>query len=486
MTRRAGEPFVRDLYWCPIDLVNRSAVRRHFKLRVGWGDNRETVLLWRVRKARDGRTWLGLPRGMPDLVEKCLRSGLTVDDFDDRRSRIKADIPLKFNGSGYYGYQPDAILDLADCDNGVLESAPRTGKTVMAVAAAVERQMRTLILAHQTDLIEQFCNETINHPSGELFDGAKYVEQGRPVAGICSTEADFRRYPISLATYQTFITKKGQRTLAAVRDLFGIVCIDEVHRGAAPWYTVVLSQFSAQCLWGLTATPERKDGRYRMVDRLVGPVVHKTDAEVLKPKVSITRTDGRIGLESDEIPGDYTAIVSMLAENEKRNRMVARMAYEYSKRGHHVLVPVLRLGQCDVLADMVDGLWGRPVTFKFTGRIPGSQRQAARDTMNTSNDVKVVIATRNMLPGMNIKRWSCLISQALIANDPNYEQEIFRICTPMPGKPRPVIRYVFDGDVGMSWGCFKRCARTLRDPRFDFDATPRFKAFAERNLKPLR
>lgn len=468
-----------------MDLVNRAAVRKHFKFRVGQGDDKETVLLWRVRKSRDGTHWLGLPRGRPDLVDRCLRSGLATADFADRRSAINADIPLKFGGT-YYDYQPDAIIDLADCDNGVLFSRPRTGKTICAVAAVVERQMRALILAHQTDLIEQFCNETINHPDGYLFDGGRHASSGNPVAGICHSEADFRRYPISLATYQTFITSAGQRKLAAVRDLFGIVVVDEAHRGASNWYTKVLSQFSARCIWGLTATPDRKDGRYALAERLIGPVVHRTPAEALKPVVDLVRTDGRIGIDPSGVPGDYTQIVNMLAENGKRNRMLARMACRYARKGHTVLIPVLRIGQCDELADMIDGIWGGPAAFKFTGRIPKGRRQEARDRMNRDESIKVVVAIRSMLPGMNIARWSCCLSQALIANDPNYEQEIFRICTPMPGKPRPVVKYVFDGDVGMAWGCFKRCAKTLTDPRFGFGATRRFAGFAERMLKPAK
>ena len=101
-----------------------------------------------------------------------------------------------------------------------------------------------------------------------------------------------------------------------------------------------------------------------------------------------------------------------------------------------------------------------------------------RDRMNDDESIKVVLATRSMLPGMNIKRWSSLISQAPIANEPAYEQEVFRICTPMEGKRQPEITYVFDGDVGIAWPFFFKCKKTLTNPNFGFKYTKRYARLA--------
>ena len=462
-----------------MDRASLPSVRRLFKFTSPdptGGDDDEIVLMWRVRRGPDGRKWLGLPRGRPDLVAKCLRGGMDLDSFVDMQAAPGADIDLRFNGA-YRDFQRPAIIDLADSDRGVLVSRPRSGKTVMGAAAIVERQMKTLILAHQADLVEQFCNETINDADGKLFDGADFDP---PLAAVCSKLSDFRRHPICLATWQTFLSPKGRKLLAAIKDMFGVVLVDEVHRSPSKCYSQVLTRFSARCMWGLTATPDRKDGLWQVADRTIGPIVHSTDADVLKPVVGLHDTTGKLPDLPKDQPETFNGIVNMLAECESRNRRIAKLAVRQIEKGHTVLVPVVRVGQAAALADLIDEEWGDKAAFQFTGAIPKAKRQAARDRMNDDESIKAVLATRSMLPGMNIPRWSSLISQALIANEPAYEQEVFRVCTPMEGKPRPIITYVFDGDASISWPFLFKCAKTLMNPKFGFEPTRMYAAYVGR------
>ena len=103
--------------------------------------------------------------------------------------------------------------------------------------------------------------------------------------------------------------------------------------------------------------------------------------------------------------------------------------------------------------------------------------------MNSDESVKVVMATRSMLLGMNIARWSCLISISLIANKPVYDQEVQRICTDIPGKKQPEVIYVLDSDIGWAWGCFRKSKQTLTDPEIISDMTPAFRRAAGGMMK---
>ena len=115
---------------------------------------------------------------------------------------------------------------------------------------------------------------------------------------------------------------------------------------------------------------------------------------------------------------------------------------------------------------MIDNIAGREVTFAFTGKIPKTKRQWARDQMNKNSKIKVVVAMRSMLTGLNIPRWSAIYTQAPISNEPNYTQEVFRVCTPMEGKRTPVIRYFFDENISISHGCLRTCCKTLLNPEY--------------------
>lgn len=360
------------------------------------------------------------------------------------------------------GVQP--VYDLSVGTNNALSwhfyaNAISVHNTVMGTAAIIKTQQKTLILAHQTDLIQQFCNETINDPNQNLYNGATLKE---PVAGICHKYDDFLKYDICLATYQTFISDNGQKLLDRIKDMFGVVLIDEVHRAPADRYSQVLSKFSARYMWGLTATDDRKDGRYMLSELIVGPVVHKVKAKSMSAKVYGIKT----GIKSTHKHKTWQGAVDWLFKNEERNLRIARTAVRDVKRGHIVLIPVIRHEQAITLKRMIDNLAGRDITFAFTGKIPKAKRQWARDQMNKNSKIKVVVAMRSMLTGLNVPRWSAIYTQAPISNEPNYTQEVFRVCTPMEGKRTPIVRYFFDENISISHGCLRTCCKTLLNPEY--------------------
>ena len=466
-------PYVKDLYWFPRSAVDMSALRRHFVLALkvdgDWLEEpQEAELAVYAERTRKGERMVGMPRGLPSLVGKCLKSRKTFGKIKDRRTDRKAKLPLKMVGQ-YRDYQKKAIKEMARHETGVLQAPPRMGKTVMAVGLIVARQRKTLVLAHQTDLLEQFANQTICNP--ELFDGKSLK---KPLAGICRTLEDFRKYPICLATYQTFLSKKGAKLLEKVKDMFGMVFVDESHRTPAARYTEILSRFSARHMHGCTATPDRKDNLYLVADRVLGPVRHEIGKEhVLAPKVYGHETGF---VPPARLPRHWNAMMTMLYGSGKRNDTIARAAAFDVANGHHVLIPVNRNKWALELERRINKKVGRKVCFLFNGSIPKSKRQDARNTMRFDDDAKVTIATRSMLLGMDCPDWSAIYTVAPISNTPLYTQEIYRVCTPMPGKRRPIVRYFADSPLGLSYGCMVNCSKVLASRANGFHLTDSYKA----------
>ena len=461
-------PYVKNLYWFPLKMVDRRKVGENFVFKVksqgDWTEEPQTVEIeLYIVVLKGGREWIGFPRGRPDLVRRCLKNKKDFRKVVNRQTDAKAKIPLKMRGT-YRPYQKKAIEEMRKHKTGVLTAPPRMGKTVMATGLAAEKKRKTLILAHQTDLLEQFLNQTINNP--DLFNGGKAK---RPVAGICQTAKDFKRYAICLATYQTFLSPKGRRLLNKIKDLFGMVFVDENHRVPAARYSEIMSTFSAEHMHGCTATPDRKDNLYLMADRLIGPVRHVVAREdVMSPKVYGHETGLRL---PSRTPKTWNGMLTMLYSNKKRNEKIARAAAFDVGNGHHVLIPVNRHKWAKELERLINEKVGRKVCFMFNGSIPKNKRQEARDIMRHDDSVKVTIATRSMLLGMDCPDWSAIYTVAPISNPPTYTQEVHRVCTPMDGKRRPVIRYFADSPLGMSYGCMMSCAKTLRDPANGFHLT---------------
>ena len=473
-----NRPFVEDLYWFPERMLDMDKVQGHFSLNLapgGHGEYREEPEETRVEMYRrrfvKGRPFVGLPRGRPDLVRKCLIDSRKFKSVEDRTSNTKAKLKFKMVGR-YRPYQKKAIEEMAKHETGILTAPPRMGKTVMATGLVLAKQRKTLVLAHQTDLLEQFLNQTIMN--GDLFDGAL---AGKNVAGICRTFSDFKRHSICLATYQTFLSSGGERLLDRIKDMFGMVFVDEAHRTPATRYTRILSRFSARHMHGCTATPDRKDNLYVVADRVLGPIRHSIGREdVLSPKVYGHRSG--FSVPKRGVPKSWNAMMTMLYSNGKRNRTIASAAVFDVANGHHVLIPVNRNKWGRRLKDMIDAKAGREVCFLFNGTIPKSKRQEARDRMRFDPDVKVTIATRSMLLGVDCPDWSAVYTVAPISNPPTYTQEIFRVCTPMTGKRRPIIRYFADHPLGISYGCFASCDKVLSDPAHGFHLTEKYEELA--------
>lgn len=135
------------------------------------------------------------------------------------------------------------------------------GKTLIAafdVAASGAR--RVLFLAHRETLLHQAA-ETFQQLFGNRW---KYYqlggEHGTRALNLLSKEANVGNAPVAVfAMIQTI--NNPQICSQFARDYFDYLVIDEFHHASAPSYERVLRHFSPSFLLGLTATPERLDGR---------------------------------------------------------------------------------------------------------------------------------------------------------------------------------------------------------------------------------
>ncbi len=166
-------------------------------------------------------------------------------------------------------YQNDAVARVRDAyrvgrRRVPLVSPTGSGKTVTfahILAGAARRGKRVLILAHRAEIIEQI--EAALKLAGVAYG---VIAAGHP-------EIDS---PVQIASVATVA-----RRLDRWRDRFDFVVVDECHRSVAgSWAAVLASQPRAHVL-GVTATPERLDGRGlgELFDELV---VGPSTAELIK------------------------------------------------------------------------------------------------------------------------------------------------------------------------------------------------------------
>ncbi|MDA1191064.1 MAG: DEAD/DEAH box helicase family protein [Candidatus Poribacteria bacterium] len=164
------------------------------------------------------------------------------------------------------------------------------GKTDVALLAIDAIRRDTLIVAPTLDLVAQWY---------DLLRTGFRREVGVWGGGEHRTE------PITVTTYDSAYIHMEHHGAK-----FGLVVFDECHHLPGDAYSLAALSCLAPYRLGLTATPERADGRHDDLDHLVGPIVYRRDV--------------------DELTGDYLAdytverILVELTEDE-------RVAYEKAR-----------------------------------------------------------------------------------------------------------------------------------------------------------
>lgn len=368
--------------------------------------------------------------------------------------------PLRFVGK-LRSYQVGSDDALITAKRGVLKARARTGKTVMATSAVCKVGKKTLIVAAQREWLQGFY---------DTFVGSKLTTRMTNIPkskiNFCKTYADFESNVVCLATYQTFISPGGYKLLDKIRSMFDVIVIDEIHGAAAFHFLKVLSKFKAEYVWGLTATPGRKDNMYQLVDLVVGRVCHvaKRD-DNLVPRWSLVPTGF-----SKQSGGMWVNLVKRLEGDPKRLKLIAEWAVRDAAAGNIILIPLSHLKPVKALVLAINKIAGEELAQALVGSLTKKVRkQLVEDTQ--LGKVKIVVGTIKLLSvGLNLPPANMLYEVALSSNIYNAEQRISRILTPHPGKGRPIVR-VFLDDYKVRRSCLRNewfgCIKRLFKPTFE-------------------
>lgn len=272
------------------------------------------------------------------------------------------------------------------------------GKTRTAsemVSRATSRGLRTLWLAHRGELVDQAAEA--------LASCGLHV-------GAMSASAQTRPHPyapVQVATIQTLLARRA----TPPADL---IIVDEAHRAIADeWATFVRSYPSAHVV-GLTATPERSDGRGlgEMFQRIVvGVTVREltergflVPCEILRPARA---------LRSGELA--QSPVEAYMAHARDRQTVLFCRSVELAR---------------EYLAAMVE----RGVRAALvTGETPWGDRVRALEAFRTGG-VEVLVNVAVLTEGFDAPATSCVVLARGCGTAGLYLQIVGRALRPAPGK----------------------------------------------------
>ena len=248
--------------------------------------------------------------------------------------------------------------------------------------------------------------------------------------------------------------KRGKKRLQEIKNLFGVLMVDEVDLVAAEGFTKVVNAFEAKHRFGCTGTTDRKDGRYFLVDHVIGKTQYTVEVETLQPVVKFIETGTTIKHDYKILPYAYRA----LAENKARFNLICDWLEHDLKNGRSIVIPVATVKQCTDIVKEINTRFGKEIACAFTQATAKTKENRKKIILKArKGKYKLIVGIRKMVQrGINVPAWDCLYEIVPISNPPNFRQETSRILTPVENKKQPMIRFFLD-DFGLSRGCLRNC-----------------------------
>ncbi len=196
------------------------------------------------------------------LVEALAVEGTTIEDH----ARAFTELPLKL-GTNAHAPHPHQAGALAAWETsgrrGVVVLPTGAGKTFVAQLALQSTRQSALVVVPTLDLLHQW------------YAGLRAAFPGVEVGLLGGGSRDYDA-PLLVSTYVSAAAEAER-----LGNRFALLIFDEVHHLPAA-FTRVIAQYSiAPYRLGLTATPERSDGRDRDLLALVGPTVYSRTPDEL-------------------------------------------------------------------------------------------------------------------------------------------------------------------------------------------------------------
>ena len=299
--------------------------------------------------------YLALPRGCEDAVIALLREKDVPYRIEDKCNHGKP-ISVQFNGV-LRDNQQEAVNVLASNSNGVLSATTAFGKTVTAIGLIAKHGVNTLVLVHTKALLDQWVKAleqflTIDTIPEENERKRKRRKPLSPIGTLSSTGNKLHGI-IDIALMQSCISDNEVKTF--VKE-YGMVIADECHHVSAVNFEQILKTVNARYVYGLTATPIRKDGHQPIIFMQCGPIRYSADAKSQMLNQTFERLLVPRFTPFRPIAGSdlwYTKVAEQLAEDEYRNLFIVKDVIEVLKEGRSPIILTSRTSHVSILAELL-------------------------------------------------------------------------------------------------------------------------------------
>lgn len=334
--------------------------------------------------ADETKDYLCLPRGcVPNLQDELVPLGIETSIID--KTFEGKQINVAFNGR-LRDEQELALHHMLQHENGILSGTTAFGKTIVAIKLIAEKKTNTLILVDKISLLSQWqerlseflhINETL--PDAPKKRGRKKKKE---LIGQIGGGKDTSSGIIDIAVMQS-LARQGD-----VKDLvqrYGLIIADECHHASAFTYEQILKTARAKYVYGLTATPVRKDGHHPILFMQCGPIRYRdnpgkqAERRPFEHYVIPRFTSLRVPLGTDAKDITIQSLYAEIRDSDFRDRQIIDDVLKNHDQGRHCLILTLRTAHVEKLAQRLSA--HIPNVISLTGGM------GRKDTQNAFNRI---------------------------------------------------------------------------------------------------
>ena len=370
---------------------------------------------------------LYLPRGLKDRLYE------VVEQIDWQEENTKSrKIKVTFQGK-LRGEQKEAFAATNEHKTGVISAKTGFGKTVLACKMIANKKVNTLILVQNKNLSDQWKHSLEQFLKIDSQPLVEYTATGRKRKkeriGQLYGGKDKRSELVDIATFQTLAKRKDSADLI---NRYGMVIVDECHHIPANTFEQVLIACKANYLYGLSATPKRKDGHEPIIFMRLGPVIWQDNRKLgtptleqkLYPRFVTTGEDRQAVISQNTIQENYHLIM----ENERRNDQICvDILKEYNAK-RHILVLSDRINHLQLLQERIAKLSQKPLCYQLTGRLSDRKQREITEKLQQEKRPFILFATGSFIgEGFDLASLDTILLTMPISGAGRIEQYLGRL-----------------------------------------------------------
>jgi DNA primase small subunit len=339
--------------------------------------------------------YLAMPRGCEDATRSFLNDNAVTYTITDKTNHGNK-ISVSFQGEEREE-QLEAINALLPYTNGILHATTAFGKTVTAAAIIARKKVNTLILVHSKALLKQWHDRLTEFLNIDYLKHEEKNKRGRrkvfsPI-GCFDSSGNTLHGIIDIALIQSCLDEDGVKPF--VQD-YGMVIVDECHHVSSITFEQVLMSIKAHTIYGLTATPIRKDGHQPIIFMQCGPIRFTTDVKSQIAKQSFDRFLIPRFTSYNSILENRLSIATLykyLSEDEIRNNLIVEDICKAVNTGRTPIILTNRTAHVSVLAEKLKATIKNVISL--TGAGTTREKREAMQRLQTIPDSEqlVIVAT---------------------------------------------------------------------------------------------